>query len=251
LADDFIRSGWSRKALIRRIVCSATYRQSSAIRRELVDRDPSNMLLARQNRTRLESEIIRDVILASGGLLKEQVGGPGFHIPLPDEWRLSETPAAAPTDTPEDLQRRALYRIDRRSLPDSIMATFDAPESTSACPQRVRSNTPLQALSLLNEPFAVEAAHAIANAISRNESTDPRATIRRLFATCLSRYPSETELSTVESLFGEVAARYRETPRVAATLLGRDATDPKLSEAAAWFVVARTILNLDELITRE
>jgi hypothetical protein len=251
LADEFVRSGWSRKALIRRIVCSATYRQSSANRRELVDRDPSNLLLARQNRIRLESEIIRDVILACGGLLSERVGGRGFHIPLPDAWTLSEAPSAAPGETPEDLHRRALYRIDRRNLPDSIMATFDAPESTSVCPQRVRSNTPLQALSLLNEPFAVEAARSLANATSRDQSEDPRATIRGLFLTCLSRHPSETELGTVEGLFREVAARYRDAPRDAATLLGRDATDPKLPEAAAWFVVARTILNLDELITRE
>src|SRR5262249_16761090 len=107
LADEFIRSGWSRKALIRQIVCSSTYRQSSAIRREVFDCVPSNRLVARQNRTRLGFGIVWDVILASGGLLKEQVGGPGFHIPLPDEWKLSQTPAAAPTETPEDLHRRA------------------------------------------------------------------------------------------------------------------------------------------------
>jgi hypothetical protein len=251
LADELVRCGWSRKALIHQIVCSATYRQSSGVRADLVERDPSNVLLARQHRTRLESEIVRDLILASGGLLKKQVGGPGFHLPLPDQWTLSEEPAAAPNETPEDLHRRAFYRIDRRNLPDSIMATFDSPESTNTCPQRVRSNTPLQALSLLNEPFAVEAARAIANGISADESSHPRQTIRRLFARCLSRYPSETELATLESLFGVVAARYRESPREAATLLGRDAADAKFPESAAWFVVARTILNLDEFITRE
>lgn len=251
LADEFVRSGWSRKALIRRIVGSATYRQISTGRSELHERDPSNLLVARQNRVRLESEIVRDVILASGGLLKSQVGGPGFHIPLPDDWKLSETVAPPPPDSPEDLHRRALYRIDRRNLPDSIMTTFDAPESTSACSQRVRSNTPLQALSLLNEPFAVEAGRALADAISKNASTDARATIRGLFLKALSRPPSETELATVEGLFREVAARYRENPRDAAKLMGREAVDPNVSEAAAWFVVARTLLNLDELITRE
>jgi hypothetical protein len=97
----------------------------------------------------------------------------------------------------------------------------------------------------------VEAAHAIASGIAGSESTDSRATIRKLFASCFSRCPSETELCTLESLFNEVAARYRKTPRDAAKLLGRAATDPGLSEEAAWFVVARTILNLDELITRE
>src|SRR5262249_37717754 len=154
LATEFPRLGWSRKALIKLIVTSASYRQSSASRPELLERDPNNILLARQNRFRLEAENIRDVYLATSGLLNPAVGGPSVRPRLPAD--ITGIAYAGSVKWPEspgaDKYRRGLYIFLQRTVPYPMLTTFDAPDSNVVCTRRERSNTPLQALTLLNDP---------------------------------------------------------------------------------------------------
>jgi mono/diheme cytochrome c family protein len=261
LASEYIRCGWSRKAMIRRIVTSATYRQSSAARSELAERDPQNRLLARQNRFRLEAEAVRDTILAVSGLLNEQIGGRGFSATpspddIPDDWE----PQLAP-QSPSEIYRRGMYAIVKRADPSPLLVALDAPDGAASCPLRRRTDTPIQSLDLMNDSVVVAATRALGKSLngpasaavsveaSAEETTAQKISI--LFQRCLSREPTAAEQNRLVKLFDDVAAQYRNQPEEAAKLAQ---VDPKLSDAAqaaAWFVVARTVLNLDETITRE
>jgi hypothetical protein len=253
LASEFPRLGWSRKALVRLIVTSSTYRQSSDMRPELVERDPNNLLLARQNRSRLEAEVIRDAHLAASGLLNTEIGGTSVRPPLPADltsiayanqvrWKNSEG---------ADRYRRGLYTFFQRTVPYPMLMTFDAPDSNVTCTRRERSNTPLQALTVLNDPVFFECAQALGRKIASLPNCDTREKVGRLFAICLSRAPTQAELDRLVH-FHEVQSRLlQNSPSSARALTGIDKPDGENFEAATFVALARTITNLDEFVTRE
>jgi hypothetical protein len=251
LANEYIQCGWSRKTMIRKIVCSTAYRQSSRARPELAERDPKNQLLARQNRFRLEAEPVRDTILATSGLLNQRIGGPGFCVNLsPDDVPADWEPQLPPQD-PWDMYRRGLYVIAKRTDPDPLFTALDAPDGAASCPIRRRTDTPIQSLTLLNDPIFTAAARSLAQAAAREAAFDESKRISSMFVRCLSREPTAKERQTLTDLFRDATAEYQNQPQQAAALAEVDTEAPNLAEAAAWVVVARTILNLDETVTRE
>jgi hypothetical protein len=232
LATEFVQRGWSRKQLIRLIVSSATYRQSSVIRRDLIDRDPLNVLLARQSRHRLEAEIVRDAFLASSGLLNPKVGGPSIHPPLPSFVLAFGRNKAWPETKGAEAYRRGMYIHLRRNVPYPMLTTFDASDASVACLQRERSNSPLQALTLLNDPVFFECSTKLAERLAAVPG-DIDAQLRHGFELCLSRPPEPAESIALRS-------HYDDQLKLADG-------DAKLAMVAA----ARLLLNLDEFITRE
>ena len=251
LATDFARNGWSRKQLIKRIVMSETYRQASHDRsNKSYLTDPLNKLLSHQNRIRLDAEILRDSALAVSGLLKPTLGGPSFRPPLPEDVfdvGRSSNWQASPGD---EIYRRSLYIITLRSVLYPTLTTFDAPDAADSCVRRERSNTPLQALTMMNEGVFVEAAQALALRAMR-ESTDP---IPQLFHLVLNRQPRPEELTRLQALHAEQKARVEKSGSAALQVLGahQKAISPvQAIEAATLVAVARVLMNLDEFINRE
>ena len=237
--------------MIRKIVCSATYRQSSHPRAELAERDPKNQLLARQNRYRLEAEPVRDAILATSGLLDQRIGGPGFSVNIsPDDAYEDWEPQLPPQD-PWVIYRRGLYVIAKRTDPDPLLTALDAPDGTASCPIRRRTDTPIQSLTLLNDPIFAAAARALAKPAECEAPLDAPRRVSAMFVRCVSREPTAEEQQTLSDLFRDATAEYQNQPQQAAALAQVDTDSPNLAEAAAWVVVARTILNLDETLTRE
>jgi hypothetical protein len=239
LASEFVARGWGLKAMHRLIVTSATYRQSSHSRPELVQRDPRNRLLARQSRLRLEAETVRDAALEASGLLARRIGGPSVFPPQPEgvyrftqirrEWKPSDGPARF---------RRGMYTYFWRSAPHPALMVFDAPESTTTCTRRNRSNTPLQALTLLNDEGFFELARGLAVRVLKESRPDTVERIRYAFRLCLGRPPAERELDRLAELLAQQA-----------TAEGTSAGPG--GELAPWVGLARVLLNLDEFITRE
>ncbi len=254
LAAELVASGWSRKSLIRTIVLSRTYRQRSDHRPDLVERDPKNELLARQNRFRVEAEIVRDLSLAAAGLLSAKVGGPSVFPPIPEgvadvnynsafKWSLSEG---------EDRYRRGMYTYFKRTAPHPSLVTFDCPDSNVTAVRRTRSNTPLAALVTLNsEPF-VEAAQGLARRVlTEHPNGGDAARIGHAFLLCLSREPQDSERDRLHALLERSRAWYREREAEAAELAGPGRPgDIAASETAAWTATVRVLLNLDEFLTR-
>jgi hypothetical protein len=254
LAGEVSRQGWSLKALHRLIVTSATYRQSSRYRPELHDRDPYNVLLARQSRVRLEAEILRDVNLAASGLLTPTIGGLSIRPPQPPG--ISELTYAGSAkwveSTGPDRYRRGLYIWFQRTSPYPMLMTFDAPDSNVCVVRREKSNTPLQALTLLNDVVFVECARALGKRILTEQPGPVSERIRHGFRLCLGREPSATELSRLTRLFEELHSLAKAKPEEAAKLAGKARpANVDAAEAAAWVALARTLLNLDEFVTRE
>lgn len=259
LAVDFMEHGWSRKHLIRTIVRSDVYRQSSAASPELLERDPTNRLLARGAKFRAEAEVIRDIALTASGLIHHKFGGPGVIPPVPQNvldynyvYPSYWTPAAAP-----ERYRRAVYGFRKRSMPDPVMSNFDGPNGDFACARRIRSNTPLAALTGLNEPIFVEAARALALRILKEGGTDDASRADRAFLLCTCRTPTEAERQEVLNLLQSQRKRLADgwlNPREVTT--GDPAKLPELptgtspQDAAAWTLTARVLLNLDETISR-
>ncbi|MCO6456937.1 MAG: DUF1553 domain-containing protein [Pirellulaceae bacterium] len=257
LAGEFIRGGWDRKQLHRLIVTSATYRQSSRTTAESWERDPQNRLLARGPRTRLPAEVLRDSALLTAGLLVEQLGGPGVYPYQPKGlWKeVSYNPQefTAQVYTPSvgaDLYRRSLYTFWKRAVPPPPMVIFDAPDRETCTTRRPRTNTPLQALVLMNEAGFVEAARLLAERILAEA---PHGTPRRIeyaFELLLARGPSAAEQAIVERTLREQRAEYQQDVASARQLLavGQWPADSKLDpvELASWTIVASMLLNLDE-----
>jgi hypothetical protein len=256
-----VACGWSLKSLHRLIVTSATYRQSSRARPEGVARDPENRLLWRGARFRVDGEIVRDIALAASGLLNPQVGGPSVYPPAPEFLFLppaSYGPKQWPVSTGPDRYRRALYTFRYRSVPYPALQTFDAPNGDQSCVRRTRSNTPLQALTTLNEPLFVECARALALKTVREGGATDAERLSYTFRRCLSRKPNSQEAAVLLDLLEKQGARFAGGKLDPWALA---APDPKerlalpgdLSPArlAGWVVVARALLNLDETITRE
>jgi mono/diheme cytochrome c family protein len=250
LATEFMRGGWSRKNLIRLIVTSATYRQSSAHRADLVETDPLNRLLARQNRLRLEAEILRDVFLKTSGLLTTTVGGPSIRPPLPGD--VFDVGRSVKWDVSQGAERyrRGLYILTLRSVLYPMLTTFDGPDASDACVRRERSNTPLQALTLMNDPVFVEAAQALALRVAREAPPDAAARLRHLFRLCLTRDPQAEEFDRLRAFYAAQKALVIAGGEDALKVLG-NTTSADAIESATLVAVARVLMNLDEFINRD
>ena len=254
LASELIRHKWSRKALIKYIVMSATYQQSSNHRPKLVSVDPLNDLLYRQNRLRVEGELVRDLSLAASGLLSSKVGGPSVFPPLPKgvaafsyannfKWKESKG---------EDRYRRGMYTFFKRTSPHPDLLNFDCPDSNRTNVRRNRSNTPLQALQTLNNKTHHEASQALAKRVLDEEHVDDRARIAAAFRYCLLRTPTKPEVDELELLLLEGRKYYVTNAKAAADLIGTYAAkdvDPR--DCAAWVATLRILLSTDEFLTRE
>jgi hypothetical protein len=260
LATEFIRSGWDVKAMQRLIVTSATYRQRSKVTPELLEKDPENRLLARGPRLRLPAEMIRDNALAVSGLLHEEIGGPGVFPYQPaglwEEIAYGDV-YTAQTYTPskgKDLYRRSLYTFWKRTSPPPGLMTFDAPDREKCTARRPLTNTPLQALALLNDPTYVEAARALAQRMMKG-ATGAAARVRLGFRLATARPPTGEETRILVELARRRLAGYGADRSAAARLVsvGESKPDPALDagELAAWTTVAGVILNMDETISKE
>lgn len=250
LAFEFMRQGWSRKQLIKLIVTSATYKQSSLHRDDIVIIDPLNRLLSRQNRLRLDAEILRDSALAVSGLLKPTLGGPSFRPPLPEDVfdvGRSSNWKASPGN---EIYRRSLYIITLRSVLYPTLTTFDAPDAADACVRRERSNTPLQALTMMNDSVFVEAAQSLALRALRESNNR----LGNLFRLVLNREPRAEEFSRLRAFHAEQKARVLNGDAEALKALGtheRAVPPSEAVEAATLVAVARVLMNLDEFINRQ
>jgi hypothetical protein len=269
LASEFRASGWRMKHLHRLIVTSATYRQSAAARPELADRDPYNTWLSRQNRLRVEAELVRDAALAASGLLNPTIGGPSVRPPQPAGISdLTYANSAKWTEsTGPDRYRRGLYIWFQRTSPYPSLVGFDAPESILACTRRERSNTPLQALTLLNDVVFVECAQRLGQRMMAATTTiaDPNLAaderIQYAFEVAVSRQPTAEELPPLRQLYDAALEQFRADPTLARKMTSEPppadgkaeeaAVDQRLAETAACVAVARAVINLDEFITRE
>ncbi|MBC7927097.1 MAG: DUF1553 domain-containing protein, partial [Bryobacteraceae bacterium] len=256
----FMDNGWSLKKLHKQIVLSSTYRQSSNVSPELLSKDPYNRLLARGARFRVDAEIVRDITLAASGLLNTKVGGPSVFPPAPEF--LFQAPASyGPknwyTETGAEKYRRALYTFRFRSVPYPMLQTFDAPNADVSCVRRSRSNTPLQALTSLNEPLFLEAARGLAvRTVSVGGTTDQQR-LGYAFRQCLSRVPKPAEIDELLSFLDKQRKRSAEGWINSQDLSGFDSATTKLPdgvtpvELSAWTALSRVLLNLDETITKE
>lgn len=251
LALEFQRQSWSIKSLLRQIVLSQTYRQSSRARPDLAQRDPMNILLARQSRLRLSAEAVRDVALATSGLLSRTVGGPSVRPPQPDSVSAEGFENKWETSKGADRYRRGLYTFIQRTSPFAQFVTFDRPESSRACTRRERSNTPLQALTLLGDPVFVEAAQALAARVRREVRGDEVRRLDHAFRLALSRAPSREERTRLLSYLGQERQRFDNDPTAARALAPDAASGDPNATAAAWVALASVLLNLDEFINRE
>ncbi len=253
LAAEFIARGWSYKAMHRLIVTSATYRQASAHRDDLTKRDPGNRLLGRQNRLRLDAEIIRDAGLVASGLLDERLGGPPVFPPQPDGvFGFTQIPRVWNASTGGDRYRRGLYTHLWRSAPHPALAVFDAPDAQFTCTRRNRSTTPLQALTLLNDQSFVEIAQGLATRILGGHASDA-SRLRGLMRAAVGRSPLDAEVARLQQVLGEQRASFSaDKPAALAFVSGsRRSSRIPVVEVAAWTAVCRVVLNLDEFITRE
>jgi hypothetical protein len=254
LASEFLAQKWSMKAMHRLIVTSAAYRQSSRNRAELAAVDPRNRLLHRQNRLRLEAEVVRDVALSASGLVSEQVGGPSVFPPQPDGvYRFTQINKNWKPDLGRNRYRRGIYTYFWRSAPHPSLTVFDAPDGNSTCTRRNRSNTPLQALTLLNDQACFEFAQGLAARIlSENKTTRDDERMKNAFQLLLARAPSDYEMKRLVDLLAVQRASFEAGPTEARQLAPKDLPhDITPAQFAAWTMVARVMLNLDEFITRE
>ncbi len=254
LSNAYMRNGWSRKALIREIVTSATYRQSSRKRQELMERDPDNRWLAYQNRYRVQAETTRDLFLQASGLLNDAVGGPSIRPSLPESVRgLGYANSIKWKDSQGDEQfRRGMYIHFQRTVPFPMLMAFDCPDSNVTIARRSRSNTPLQALTLLNDPIFVQCAQALGLRALSSAEESHEARIRTIFRWCLGRTPSDLEVSKLLELLKDQESIYTAQPDEALQLAGTSVPEhSSAAEVAAYTTLSRVILNLDEFLTRE
>jgi len=259
LSADFMERGWSHKALIEQIVTSDAYQRDSSATADSLERDPRNALLSRGPRFRAEAEVVRDIALSLSGLIHHRLGGPGVIPPVPQnvlDYNYVYPGYWKPAEGPERY-RRTVYGFRKRSMPDPVMSNFDAPNGDFACARRVRSNTPLAALTGLNETIFVEAARAMALRILRESGPSDNERIDRAWRICTLREPTAEER---QALLKVLASRRQKladgwlNPREVIT---GDATKlPELppgaspQDAAAWTLVSRILLNLDETISK-
>jgi hypothetical protein len=252
LAAGFMDHGWSMKQMVRLLVTSATYRQSSHARPELAAKDPENTLLARQSRLRLPAEAIRDEALYAAGLLDLRIGGRSVKPAQPKGVAELSYAGSVKWDesTGPDRFRRGLYIHFQRTVPYPQLMTFDAPAASLACTRRERTDTPLQALNLMNDPVFFEAAQGLAYRIVRG-SGGFRERIDRAYAITLGRPPTVREVERMGKYFDEASQKLATSPSTVDALFPNRMESAPQAETAAWVELSRVLLNLDEFITRE
>jgi Protein of unknown function (DUF1553)/Protein of unknown function (DUF1549) len=256
LAISYADSGWDTKKLLRLVVTSATYRQSSKATALLLERDPRNRLLARAPRMRLEAEMVRDQAMALSGLLSRKLGGPSVFPPQPDGlWQAAFNGERTwATSRGTNRYRRGLYTFWRRTVPYPSMATFDAPSREICAIKRVRTNTPLQSFVTLNDPAYVEAAQALARRIVSEGGADVRARVSYGLRLCLCRQAEPEQVEPLVALYEAEFGRYRLDSQAAMALSGEaSGSNPpatSVAELAAWTTVANVLLNLDAVLTK-
>jgi hypothetical protein len=260
LAVQFREDGWDVKRFMKRLAMSAAYRQSSRVTPESLAKDPANRLLARGPRFRLDAEMLRDQALFAGGLLVETVGGPSVKPPQP--FGLWEAVAYTDSNTAhftadtgvEKLHRRSFYTFWKRTAPPPQMTTFDAPSRESCQVRRERTNTPLQALLMMNEPQFIEAARALAERTLREGGQTAGDRLTYMFRLAASRSPDTKDLAELSAALSDLTAHYAKVPEAAKQLIttGETRPDPRFNpaELAAWTMIGNVILNLDEVITK-
>ncbi len=261
LATEFVRTGWDVKAFQKRVLMSATYRQDSRAPRSLYERDPENRWLARGPRVRLQAEFLRDLALSVSGLMDPRIGGAAV-FPYQPSGLWEELMSRADNDSftaqkyvpsrGADLYRRTMYTFIKRTSPHPSLSNFDAPDRQVCTVRRPRTNTPLQALALMNDPTYVEAARQLAARVL-HERKDPKARVERLFRLAVGRSPSAAETKVLMDLQRDQQSAFAQKPENARSVLAvgeytQVFDDPV--EAASWTVVASTVLNLDETITK-
>jgi len=245
LASEFMEKRWSLKAMHRLIVTSSVYKQSSKQRPELLSRDARNALLARQSRLRLEAEIVRDSGLAVSGLINPAIGGPSVYPPQPEGvMETGQVKQPWKTSTGPDRYRRGIYTFHYRMTPNPSMKVFDAANGLASCTRRTRTNTPLQALTLLNDPNFHEMARGFADRVLE---APPVERINYSFRAALGRKPSSDERDSLQRLLAAELDAFHTNSSEAAQIAGKGAS----AELAAWISVCRVLLNTDEFITRE
>jgi hypothetical protein len=254
LASEFRERGWSLKQVIKQIVLSATYRQSSNVRPELQSRDPYNILLARQSAFRLPAELIRDSTLSASGLLYPAIGGRSVFPPQPEaviavkqgydpKWEESQG---------KEGYRRGLYIHFQRTTPYPLLQNFDAPDASESACRRQRSNTPLQALNLLNDPVFFEAAQALAQrTLTEAPSSAFQDRLSYAFQLCLGRNPEPLESKSMLVYLARLHVILQKEPTSVPFMFPVDLPGMERTEAAAWAGLSRVLLNLDEFLTRE
>ncbi|MDQ2898186.1 MAG: PSD1 and planctomycete cytochrome C domain-containing protein [Acidobacteriota bacterium] len=272
LASEFVRRNWSQKAIHRLIVTSATYRQSSKRREDIEEADPYNKLLARQNRLRLDAEIIRDAGLSASGLLTETVGGPSVYPPIPDgALAVTQVKQAWPTSMGPDRFRRGMYTFFRRTAIYPGLGVFDAPDAAATCTRRVRSNTPLQALTALNDATFIEFAEGLAARVIKEGGSVDRDRLKYAFLLTVGRPPKAAEEERLLHFLARQVDEYKTNPALATELIfkgkvfrsdevpAENAPVDKLARnrpadlllLAAWTGISRVLLNDDDFLTRE
>ncbi|MEQ9068459.1 MAG: DUF1553 domain-containing protein, partial [Gimesia chilikensis] len=257
LAVEFMEHNWSMKHVHKLIVMSATYQQSSKITPELLEADPYNKLLTRGPRLRLSAETIRDNALAISGLLSTKMGGPPIYPPQPQGlWRhVGRNAPKYKTSTEEDRFRRGVYVIWRRSAPYPSFTNFDAPDRGACTINRSRTNTPLQALTLLNDPAYIEIATGLARRLATKGLSDgmtDRERIAYAFRLCVARQPLDVEVDHLTKVFEQELKHFEDQPQAAQKLISAKDRPEGVgaSRMAAWLYVANILLNLDETITK-
>jgi hypothetical protein len=259
LATEFINSGWNVKHLQKLIVMSHAYRQDSQVSPALFARDPENRLLARGPRFRLDAEMIRDNALAVSGLLVEKIGGKSVKPYQPSGlWKAvgytGSNTVSFTQDAGDALYRRSVYTFWKRTSPPPSMSTFDAPSRESCTVRRARTNTPLQALVLLNDIQFVEAARHLGERLITEGGPTPEDRITFGFRLATARTPSPRELAVVLKLYQDQLAIYQKDPEAAVKLVsvGDSPRNEKLdpAELAAWSMIGSVLLNLDETVTK-
>ncbi|HEY1495927.1 MAG TPA: DUF1553 domain-containing protein, partial [Candidatus Solibacter sp.] len=253
LASEYMRRGWSTKQMVRLMVSSATYRQSSHARPELQEKDPGNTLLARQSRLRLPAELIRDEVLYAAGLLDLRVGGRSVKPPQPKGVAELSYAGSVKWDesTGQDRYRRGLYIHFQRTVPYPQLMNFDAPSANLACTRRERTDTPLQALNLMNDPVFFEAAQGLAFRIMKESAGGFGDRLRYAYAVTLGREPSAHEVERMGKYFDDSSRDLQAHPQTVSALFPNRLEGVPQAEAAAWVELSRVLLNLDEFITRD
>ena len=250
LAVEFMKEGWSFKKLDKLIVTSAAYRQSSAVTPELLARDPDNVMISRGPRFRMDAEMIRDSALASSGLLSNKIGGPSVFPPQPASVTTEGAYGALKwvVSTGEDRYRRSLYTFSKRTAPFALYNTFDAPSGEVCVARREVSNSPLQALSLLNDSVFIEPSQAIGKQVAGEDASD-EARAAEVFRRLVVRPPDKDELSTLVEFAGRERERFAGHESAAAKVAGDKSGN--VVERATWTAVARAVMNLDESVTKD
>ncbi len=255
LATEFVSRRWSVKAMHRLIVTSAAYKQSARVTSPVIEADPSNVWLSRGPRVRLTGETIRDQALAIGGLLSLKMGGPPVFPVQPEGiWQNPYSDNTWTASPGEDRVRRSIYTYWKRSSPYPSFVTFDAPTRQVACTRRPRTNTPLQALTTLNDPVFFEAAAGLARRITSLSDSRPETRVDFAVRACTARSPDPAERTRLLALFTQQLEAFKAEPTAAKQLIegamGRSAPPVNQAELAAWTIVANVLLNLDETLNR-